>query len=477
MATPYSVHNEGSLMLLPLLMTVALQQTSKPPVPLLPIPTARQLAWHDMEYYAFTHFGPNTFTDKEWGEGREDPKIFNPTALDCRQWARAFKAAGMKGIVITAKHHDGFCLWPSKYSTHTVAQSNWKSGKGDVLNELSEACKAEGLKMGVYLSPWDRNHPSYGTPEYNQVFANMLEEVLTQYGPIFEVWFDGANGEGPNGKRQVYDWNLFIDTVRKHQPNAVIFSDAGPDIRWVGNEDGHSGPTSWSTITKSMFTVGGPHRKELTTGDSEGVDWVPPECDVSIRPGWFYHASEDSKVKTLEHLMDIWHKSVGQNGSLLLNVPPDRRGLIHENDVARLLEFRKERDRLYAKDLALGKPARAIPVRGNGFEALMVTDGKAKTYWATPDHKRTGEVTIDLGGPKDIDRVLIEEHIPLGQRVRVFTVDAEDDKGAWTTVAGGTTIGRKRILIFPKTRARKVRLTIVAARDCPTIERVSVYGP
>src|SRR5581483_10202910 len=230
------------------------------------VPSERQLAWHRMEYYAFVHFGPNTFTDKEWGEGKEDADVFSPAALDCRQWAAAFKEAGMKGVVITAKHHDGFCLWPSRYSTHTIAQSHWKNGKGDVLKELSNACKQYGLKMGVYLSPWDRNHPAYGTPEYNQVFANMLTEVLTQYGPIFEVWFDGANGEGPNGKKQVYDWNLFIQTVRKYQPNAVIFSDAGPDVRWIGNEDGIAEETNWCTIDRSRYVPGTSLYRELTEG-------------------------------------------------------------------------------------------------------------------------------------------------------------------------------------------------------------------
>lgn len=464
-------------MLLPILMAVISNQVAKPPAPLLPTPSARQLAWHEMEYYAFVHFGPNTFTDKEWGEGREDPKIFNPNALDCRQWARAFKAAGMKGVIITAKHHDGFCLWPSKLSTHTVAQSSWRDGKGDVLRELADACRAEGLKMGAYLSPWDRNHPTYGTPEYNKVFAGMLEEVLTQYGPIFEVWFDGANGEGPNGKKQVYDWDLFVDTVRKHQPNAVIFSDAGPDIRWVGNEAGHADPTNWAMINRSRYVPGTPLYKELTQGDVEGTDWVPAECDVSIRPGWFYHASEDSKVKSVDQLMEIWHKSVGQNGSLLLNVPPDRRGLIHENDVARLLEFRKERERIFAKDLAHRKPITATLTRGRGFEASRVTDGDDDTYWAAPDHKHAAVLEVDLGKAVDVERVLLQEFIPRGQRVRVFTVEAEAGAGEWKMVAVGTTIGRKRILSFPAVNTRKLRINIVQSRACPTISRISVYGP
>ena len=266
--------------------------------PFPPLPTAPQAAWQAMETNAFVHFGPNTFTNVEWGSGREDPSLFNPTAFDARQWVRVFKQAGFRGVIITAKHHDGFCLWPSALSTHTVARSPWRGGKGDVLRELSDACREEGLKFGVYLSPWDRNHPAYGTAEYNRVFAAMLEEVLGHYGKVFEVWFDGANGEGPNGKRQVYDWPLFVGTVRRLQPEAVIFSDAGPDVRWVGNERGEGGATSWSLIDRARYVPGTDLSKELTEGFRNAPDWVAPECDVSIRPGWFYRSSEDSRVKT-----------------------------------------------------------------------------------------------------------------------------------------------------------------------------------
>lgn len=424
-------------MLLPLIAVTLMAQST--------VPSKRQLAWHGLEYYAFVHFGLNTFTDKEWGEGKEDPALFNPTALDCRQWCRLFKAASMKGVIITAKHHDGFCLWPSRYSTHTVAQSPWKGGKGDVLMELSKACKAEGLKMGVYLSPWDRNHPAYGTPEYNKVFASMLKEVLTKYGPIFEVWFDGAHGEGPNGKRQVYDWNLFISTVRKYQPNACIFSDAGPDVRWVGNEDGYAGETSWYTMDKTGVVIGAADQKYLNVGDPNGHDWVPPECDVSIRPGWFYHASQDSQVKPVEKLLDIWHASVGRGANLLLNVPPDRRGLIHENDAASLMALRHSLDKMYRKNWAI------------------------RSYWDK------GYSVIDLDNIHPVDRVVLGEEIRLGQHISSFTISADVD-GKWQQIAKGTTIGRKRIVTFPPIRARALRLLAPSARPA-RIKTFEAYGP
>ena len=377
-----------------------------------PRPTPRQLAWHKLQYYAFIHFGPNTFSGQEWGSGREDPKSFNPKEFDARQWARSFKEAGMKGIVITAKHHDGFCLWPSKYSTHTVAQSPWKGGKGDILREVSQACKEYGLKLGVYLSPWDRNHPAYGTPEYNKIFAKQLEEVLTQYGPVFEVWFDGANGEGPNGKRQVYDWPLFHSVVRKHQPNAVMFSDSGPDIRWVGNESGVGSETNWNTIDRSRYEPGTPLHHELGQGTEGAPDWVPAEVNVSIRPGWFWRASENDRVKSVDHLEKIWYESVGRGSNLLLNVPPDSRGLIHENDVAALKALRQRVDATFGRAVAT--------VRG--------TEG------AFPG-QRTFNV-IELG-----------EDIREGQRVAKFRVEAKAGRsGDWTVIAEGTTIGKNRLL-------------------------------
>lgn len=444
------------------------------PAPVPPLPAPRQLAWQRREYYAFVHFGPNTFTGREWGEGTEAPDEFNPSHLDCRQWANTFKAAGMSGVIVVAKHHDGFCLWPSRYSQHTVTQSKWKGGKGDVLLELSKACKAEGLAMGVYLSPWDRNHPAYGTPEYNVVFANMLREVLTHYGPIFEVWFDGANGEGPNGKKQVYDWPMFIQTVRECQPNAVIFSDAGPDVRWVGNEQGLASETNWSTLNRSRYHPGTPLYAELGEGDPNGPDWVPAECDVSIRPGWFYRKSEDEHVKTPSDLMKLYEASVGRGGSLLLNVPADTRGLIADPDIRSLLGFKAARDAAYGHDLTSRARATADADRGRGFEPSRITDGRDDTYWAAPDGSVESSVTLDLGKPTSFDRVLLQEPLWLGQRVKAFAVEAEVG-GEWKMLAQATTIGHKRIVALPMTTARHLRIRITDSKAPAALTRVALF--
>jgi alpha-L-fucosidase len=403
-------------------------------------PSARQLAWHKLGYYAFVHFGPNTFTGREWGEGKEDPNVFNPTNLDCRQWVRTFKAAGMKGVIITAKHHDGFCLFPSKFSTHTVAQSKWRDGKGDVLRDLSDACKSEGLKLGVYLSPWDRNHPLYGTPEYNQVFANTLTEVLTNYGPIFEVWFDGANGEGPNGKKQTYDWKLFVETVRKHQPQAVIFSDAGPDIRWVGNESGIAGETNWSTIDRSRYVPGTPLYKELTEGSESGPDWVPAEVDVSIRPGWFYRPEEDAKVRSVDDLEKIYFESVGRGANLLLNVPPGRDGQIQAPDVKSLMGLRERLDATFKK------PVAEIVGREANFPTPVLAS------------------VLELG-----------EDIRLGQSVKAFRVEGISASGT-QVLARGTTIGNKRLVKFPPTKLTQVKLIIEAAKGPVNVSTFKLYS-
>lgn len=460
-----------------------------PPKPNRPVPTPRQLAWQQNEYYAFVHFGPNTFTGKEWGTGKEPTEIFNPKHLDCLQWCKAFKKAGMAGVIITAKHHDGFCLWPSKYSVHTVAQSPWKAGKGDVLKELSDACHKIGLKFGVYLSPWDRNHPAYGTPEYNQVFMNMLGEVLTKYGKVFEVWFDGANGEGPNGKRQVYDWPAFNNTVRKWQPDAVIFSDAGPDIRWVGNEEGFAGETNWSTITRSDYKPGTDRYKELTEGNPDGEDWVPAECDVSIRPGWFYRATEDAKVKSPAVLEDLYEKSVGRNGSFLLNVPAGPDGKIHQQDIDSLLGLQKRLDSTYKRNLARGsqtsveeeifgsqrggEPDRDAKLRQNGAPAKAV-DGNPNTFWATKPGMTLSSLTINLAKPTEIDRVVLQEAIQYGQRVGEFNVAGKVD-GAWVHLAKGTTIGHKRILKFKPVKVSAVQLNIRFMTGTVAISEVGLY--
>ncbi|MPY89257.1 MAG: glycoside hydrolase family 29 [Luteitalea sp.] len=444
------------------------------PMPLRPLPTPQQLAWQRLELNAFVHFGPNAFTGVEWGSGREDPRVFDPMQLDVRQWVRVFKAAGFKGVIITAKHHDGFCLWPSKLSTHTVARSPWRDGKGDLVRELSDACREAGLKFGVYLSPWDRHHPTYGTPEYNRVFAGMLEEVLSSYGPIFEVWFDGANGEGPNGKRQVYDWDLFQSTVQRLQPNAVIFSDSGPGVRWVGNERGEAPLTTWSLVDVSRYYPGTPLFHELGEGSPFGRDWVPPECDVSIRPGWFYRSSEDKRVKSPRRLFEIYEASVGRNCTLLLNVPPDQRGSIADADISALEGFRRLVDVTYGTDLAAGAVVDANAVRGPGFEPALVVDRDVDTYWAAPDGTVRGALTLTLPEARRFDRVVLQEYLPLGQRVSGFLVEAMVGD-TWQRIGHGTTIGHKRIVVVPPTVTQKVRVMIEDARACPTLARVSLH--
>ncbi len=451
-----------------------------PPAPYGKLPSEKQMNWHQLEYYMFAHFGPNTFTDVEWGDGKEDPKVFNPTNLDCRQWAATAKAAGMKGIIITAKHHDGFCLWPSNYSTHTVRESAWKDGKGDLLRELSDACKEYGLKFGVYLSPWDQNHPSYGTPEYNQIFANTLNEVLTQYGEVFEQWFDGANGDAHKGKKQVYDWPLFHKTVYTNQPQALIFSDIGPDCRWMGNERGIAGETNWATLDTTGFGPGldAPATHILNSGVVNGEAWVPAEVDVSIRPGWFYSPATDDKVKTVEHLVDIYYTSIGRNSNLLLNVPPSREGRIHRNDSIRLMEFKKVIEDSFANDLIKGATLKATNTRGKSSiyaEKNLISD-MYDNYWATDDDVHTVSIEINLAKKETFNRFLVQEYIPLGQRVSKFTVDAwNDESSIWEKITEGTTIGYKRILRFPQVTAQKLRLNLEESLASPVLTKIGLY--
>jgi alpha-L-fucosidase len=429
-------------------------------------PSSSQLKWHEMEYYMFIHFGPNTFTNQEWGTGLEDPKIFNPSKLDCRQWAKTARYAGMKGIIITAKHHDGFCLWPSKYSTHTVKQSAWKNGQGDVLKELSEACRAEGLKFGVYLSPWDRNHPLYGTAEYNNIFTYMLNEVLGNYGEVFEQWFDGANGEGPNGKKQEYDWNLFNRTVYNKQKDAIIFSDGGPGCRWVGNENGYAGETNWNTLNGDKVFPGYPNYKELTPGHEGGTHWIPAECDVSIRPGWFYSPETDGKVKTVEQLMDIYLGSVGRGANLLLNVPVNREGLIAKEDSMRLMEFKSAREKTFPKNLAS-----STKVLASGKSTTKLNDGSLDTFWAAKSNTATLEINFPI--ETKVNYLVLREHIVLGQRVKEFSVEVWRD-GKFETVAKQTTIGHKRILPI-NGYTSKIRVNITQSKAAPVLQEIETY--
>jgi alpha-L-fucosidase len=438
------------------------------------VPNKYQLEWQDMEYYMFIHFGPNTFTDKEWGHGDEDPKIFNPKKLDARQWARTAKAAGMKAIIITAKHHDGFCLFPSKFSTHTVRESLWKDGKGDVLKELSAACKEYGLKFGVYLSPWDRNHPDYGTPKYNDVFAKTLNEVHTQYGPIFEQWFDGAKGE--NEKKQDYDFPKFYEVVRRNNPQAIIFSDIGPDARWMGNENGIAGETNWATLNTDGFGVGAdaPSAKVLNTGNEGGKYWIPAEVDVSIRPGWFYSAATDDKVKTLKELESIYNTSVGRNSNLLLNVPVNKDGLIHPADSTRLMELRRFLDAAYKTNLTKGKkittfPATPLNVRSN------LSDGNTNTFWTIDGNVKGVDLIIDLGKPTSFNRIVLQEYIKIGQRVKNFSLQYWDGK-AYKSLGAYTTIGHKRILSFPTVQSSKIKINFAELAGVnPVLSEVGIY--
>ena len=443
-----------------------------PPSSARPVPTQAQLRWQQLEYYAFIHFGMNTFTDHEWGEGRAHPDTFNPTALDCRQWARVVRDAGMKGIIITAKHHDGFCLWPSSTTAYSVKNSKWRDGKGDVLKDMSEACRQYGLGFGVYISPWDRNHTLYGTPAYNRVYKEQWREVLTGYGDVFEAWLDGANDQT---KRMVYDFNGFFQTIRKHQPNAVIFSDAGPDIRWVGNEKGVAGETNWSPRDNDGSFPGFADEKALNTGDENGTSWIPAECDVSIRPGWFYHSTDDDKVKSVAQLMEIYYSSVGRNANLLLNIGVDRRGLVNEHDITRLMEFKKVREEAFRTNLAKGQVT-ASNVRGNDKEygGEKVLDGRPETYWATDDGVTKASVEIDFGSEIEFNRFLAQENIALGQRVKRFSVRIWKDE-RYENIAQQTTIGYKRILVFPAVQTRKLQLVIEDSKASPMITNVEVF--
>lgn len=438
-------------------------------VPTTPAPA--QLAWHDTEFYLFFHFGPNTFTNLEWGHGTETEDVFNPTALDCDQWCRIAKQAGARGVIITAKHHDGFCLWPSKYSTHTVRESPWKNGGGDVLRELSGACSRHGLLFGVYLSPWDRNHPKYGTPEYNDIYANTLTELLTGYGNLFEIWWDGANGEGPNGKKQEYDFHRFEKLVAKYQPNAIIFSDIGPGCRWAGNEQGSVGETNWCTLDTAGFGRGatGPPADTLQHGNENGASWIPAECDVSIRPGWFYHPEEDGKVKSPEELFGIYLRSVGRGGNLILNVPPNRQGRIQQQDSAALVEFGAYMRQAFGRNLVQGK--KALAEKRSAFriyrhKSRELTDNNPETW-------SEGESwTLPVKGT--FNTVVLEEYLARGQQVRQFRIEAWQNE-RWQLLAGGTTIGHKRIIRFTETKAGKIRVTILDARGGSALREIRVY--
>jgi alpha-L-fucosidase len=467
-------------------LTAAPAAPVQPPRPFGPLPTDRQLRWHEMEFYGFLHFTVNTFTDREWGNGDEEEKVFNPTDFDADQIASVAKAAGMKGLILTTKHHDGFCLWPSKYTEHSVKNSPWKDGKGDVVKEIASACRRHGLRFGVYLSPWDRNQKDYGRPEYITYYRNQLRELLTHYGEIFTVWFDGANGGsgyygGARETRRIdartfYDWDNTRAIVRQLMPMAVMFSDAGPDTRWVGNESGVAGDPCWATINNAGRYPGG-SAEGLNSGERPGTDWIPAECDVSIRPGWFYHAKEDAQVKTPEQLLDIYYKSVGRGAGLNLNLPPDRRGRINENDIRSLQEFRRVLDATFAKNLAKGAKLSASNTRGGvrRYGPANLLDGKRITYWATDDAVTTPELVLEFAAPVTFNVVSLREHLPLGQRVDGFALD-QWQEGAWTEFAKGTSIGNERLVRGKDVTTDKVRLRITQASVCPALSEFGLYA-
>lgn len=486
--------------------------SAEPPKPYGPVPNERQLKWHESEFYGFLHFTINTFTDKEWGYGDESPAQFNPTDFSAEQIVKTAADAGMKRLILTCKHHDGFCLWPSKFTEHSVKNSPWKNGKGDMVREIADACKKHGLEFGTYLSPWDRNHKDYATPAYITYYRNQLRELMTEYGPVTEVWFDGANGGdgyygGARERRKIdnktyYDWENTRKIVYENQPFATMFSDGGPEVRWIGNERGIAGDPCWATLNRDDFLPGVADTKRLNSGDRPGTHWVPGECDVSIRPGWFYHETEDGKVRSPDNLVDLFYKSVGRGANFLLNLPPDRRGRIHENDVKSLQGFRKIIDATFSMDLAQGAKASASNVRSpfvvpasagvssplagpasagrppeggtTNFDPANVLDGKRDTYWSTDDGITTPELVLDLGKPVTFNVVSLREFLPLGQRIEDWALDRMDN-GSWVEFAHGTAIGARRLWRGQNVTTDKVRLRITKAPVCPAVSEFALF--
>ena len=460
----------------------------KAPAPLLPLPEQKQVDWQRMETYAFIHFGLNSFCDREWGYGDTDPKMFNPKRLDCEQWVNTLMAAGMKGVILTAKHHDGFCLWPFEGNDYNVSKSPWRNGKGNVVKELSEACKKHGLKFAVYLSPWDRSRADYGSPSYVDYFHSQLRDLLTNYGPVFEVWFDGANGGdgyygGARDKRTIdrknyYNYPRIYQILDSLQPQAVVFSDGGPGCRWVGNEKGFAGETNWAFIPKNTVYPGYPNYPELQFGYPDGDQWTAAECDVSIRPGWFYHPVEDDKVKSPEQLADLYYRSVGHNATLLLNFPVDRNGLINPIDSANAVNFHKLIQRELGNNLVAGMKPKVSNERGGQFAAQALTDGSWDTYWATGDGVTSADITFTFKKARKMNRIMLQEYIPLGQRVKKFAVEWLDKNGTWKAVEQGeetTTIGYKRLLRFLTVETKGLRVRILDSRGPICMNNIGVY--
>ncbi len=444
------------------------------------LPTEQQARYQAQELIGFIHFTINTFTDKEWGFGDESPALFNPTQLNVEQWVVTAKAAGFKQLILTAKHHDGFCLWPSRYTEHSIKKSPYKNGQGDVVKEFTAACKKYNMKAGLYLSPWDRNHASYGKPEYIIYYRNQLTELLTNYGEIAEFWVDGANGGtgyygGANEERVIdrrtyYDWDGTFRLAKKLQPNLLIFSDAGPDTHWIGNEKGFAGETFWSMMDLNRVYIGTPETDYLNTGDPNGTSWVVGQCDVSIRPGWFYHAKEDAEVKTPQQLVDIYYKSVGRNAILLLNIPPDRRGLLHETDVKNLLEFRAILDETFKTNLAKNAKVQV----NTGVGANKILDDVDASFWIADLNARSADIIIELHQPTTFNRILLQEPIRLGQRISKFKLQAEVN-GNWQNIAQGTTIGYKRLLRVDAVITTKIKIQLLEANNTPALSNFALF--
>lgn len=460
------------------------------------VPSKRQFEFQQLEFYSFVHFTVNTFTGKEWGEGTESPSIFNPVKFDAKQWVSAVKAAGMKGLILTCKHHDGFCLWPSKYTGHTVANSPYKDGKGDIVKEVSEACKEAGIKFGVYLSPWDRNNQAYGQGKlYDDYFVNQLTELLTNYGDVFDLWFDGACGEGKNGKKQLYDWNRYYEVIRTLQPNACI-NVCGPDIRWCGNEAGDTRPAEWSVVPKRTADtekIASQSQKEddesfrkrkvmawdqdlgsreILAGEEELI-WYPAEVNTSIRPGWFYHESEDSKVRPLEELLRIYYNSVGGNATFLLNIPPTKEGLFHENDVKRLEEIGDYLREAFKVNLAESAKFSADScLEGYGIENIVNDD--YESYYTTEDGITQAVIEVSWKERQTMKHIVLKENILCSQRIEKFRVEAEQN-GKYITLYNGTVVGYKRIIPIEPVETDKIRICIIDARVAPTLSFLGIY--
>ena len=479
-------------------------------------PHPRQVKWQENEFSCFIHFGVNTFTGREWGSGKEDPKLFHPARLDTDQWCRTMKAAGMKLVVFTCKHHDGFCLWPTRYTKHSVASSPWRGGRGDVLRDLAESCRKHGLKLGVYLSPADlhqiespdglygnlskyslraiprrvaarpfraKRSFQYRVDDYNEYFMNQLFELLTEYGPIHEVWFDGAHPKRKGGQR--YTYNQWYEMIHELQPQAVI-AVKGPDVRWCGNEAGHTRPAEWSVIP-----IGGPPDKwdwpDMRARDlgslpriAETLDggghlhWYPAETNTSIRRGWFWR-DERQGVRSAEEVLDIWYRSVGGNTVFLLNVPPNRDGLFAQRDQKVLEEVGRALRATFSDNLAAGAAVTASATRGAKFAARNILDGNTSTCWMPPDWTKSAELTVTLPDSKTFNRVVLQEQIGgCSQRIAKFAVDARV-KGQWRQVAEGQTVGYKRICRTQNVTTDKVRIRVLDSRVCPTISSFGLY--